>query len=292
MSWNIIEKDWFAIFNVKVTVRARITKTWLSVSIFWSADPFAARFTRDGDKLLNPECHAKRLVCYLQLQGQSHSESSYLLSKYGCFYSSLRTADLFAFELSLMVVLVHHCKPECLLKRLDCCVEGHEHFCRLGGGWGGGSFCCNVCLMMQAMLDWHWNNVGLGVSKTSWFCIVHVLCVCSTGKKLSLNFETSIQFTYWSITELADTSNMYDFLNTNLDYSLCAGNTVSNVLMIFAPLFACILAIQQKLEKPVIFSYISIVGKLHWNWMNHQWEKKQTTPVQISYAAYDMQSFC
>ena len=42
--------------------------------------------------------------------------------------------------------------------------------------------------------------------------------------------------------------------------SFASGNTISNAIMIFAPLFACFLAVQQRLEKPVIFSYISITG--------------------------------
>ncbi|KAK7090799.1 alkaline ceramidase 3-like [Littorina saxatilis] len=46
-------------------------------------------------------------------------------------------------------------------------------------------------------------------------------------------------------------------------------NTISNVIMIFAPLFACILAVQQKLEKPVLFSYISIVVVGCGSWLFH-----------------------
>ncbi|XP_076453756.1 alkaline ceramidase 3-like isoform X1 [Babylonia areolata] len=46
-------------------------------------------------------------------------------------------------------------------------------------------------------------------------------------------------------------------------------NTISNLIMILAPLFACCLAVRQKLEKPVIFSYVSIVVVGCGSWLFH-----------------------
>ncbi|KAL8594789.1 hypothetical protein ACOMHN_047507 [Nucella lapillus] len=46
-------------------------------------------------------------------------------------------------------------------------------------------------------------------------------------------------------------------------------NTISNVIMIFAPLFAGCLAVRQRLEKPVIFSYFSIVVVGCGSWLFH-----------------------
>lgn len=46
-------------------------------------------------------------------------------------------------------------------------------------------------------------------------------------------------------------------------------NTLSNVIMIFAPMVACYYGIRQKLEMPVIFSYISIIVVGCGSWLFH-----------------------
>ena len=57
-----------------------------------------------------PECHAEKVVCYLQ--GQGHSEGSY--NQNMTLYYIFLFADPFTNGLSLMVT--HH-KPECLVKK-------------------------------------------------------------------------------------------------------------------------------------------------------------------------------
>ena len=61
MSQIVFQKDWFAIFKVKVTVKDHIIKIWLS-AVFWAADPFATKLglVAHYHKL---DCLVKRLDC-------------------------------------------------------------------------------------------------------------------------------------------------------------------------------------------------------------------------------------
>ena len=60
----------------------------------------------------------QKIVCCLQ--GQSHSKGSY--NQNMIFYYIFWTADPSLTKFGLMV---HHYKLDCLVKRLDCCVQGH-----------------------------------------------------------------------------------------------------------------------------------------------------------------------
>ena len=126
MSQIVFSKDWFAVFKVKVTVKAHIIKIWLSnissellillqldlvwwhliiswivlwkdwIALLWSKSRSQKMFkisvnihldnisstaqsyvTKLGMVMHHhgPECHARRLVCCLQVQG--HSGGSY-----------------------------------------------------------------------------------------------------------------------------------------------------------------------------------------------------------------------
>ena len=55
-----------------------------------------------------PKCHARRLVCYLPVQG--HSGGSFI--RYDCFYHICWTADLFATKFTWMM---HHRKLGCFV---------------------------------------------------------------------------------------------------------------------------------------------------------------------------------
>ena len=58
------------------------------------------------------------------LFSRSRSKQGLVWSKYDSFYCIFRIADPFATKLGLMV---HYHKPECLMKKLDCCVQGQGH---------------------------------------------------------------------------------------------------------------------------------------------------------------------
>ena len=64
------------------------------------------------------ECHAKRFVLVF-----SRSQQELIWSKYDIFYYIFWTADPFATKLGLIVL---HLKPECLMMKLDCCVQDHS----------------------------------------------------------------------------------------------------------------------------------------------------------------------
>ena len=58
------------------------------------------------------------------LSSRSRSQQGLIWSKCDSFYCIFLTADPFATKLGL---LVHYNKPECLVKKLDCCVQGQDH---------------------------------------------------------------------------------------------------------------------------------------------------------------------
>ena len=58
------------------------------------------------------------------LFSRSRSQQGLLWSKYDSFYCIFWIADPFATKLGLAV---HYYKPECLMKKLDCCVQGQGH---------------------------------------------------------------------------------------------------------------------------------------------------------------------
>ena len=70
--------------------------------------------------LHEPECYAKRLVCYFY--GQGHSKGSY---DHGSFYYIFWTVDPFVIKLGL---IVHYHKPVCIMMESDCCLCGLKLF--------------------------------------------------------------------------------------------------------------------------------------------------------------------
>ena len=70
------------------------------------------------------ECYVKRLVCYLQ--GKSHNEGSY--------YQNVTVSTVF-YELQILCDQTYSdgtsSHPQCLVKRLDSCVQGQGHIMAL-----------------------------------------------------------------------------------------------------------------------------------------------------------------
>ena len=58
------------------------------------------------------------------LFSKSTSQQGLIWSEYASFYYVFWTADPFATKLGL---IVHYHKPECFMKKLDCCVQGRHH---------------------------------------------------------------------------------------------------------------------------------------------------------------------
>ena len=107
--WVVLWKDWIALLlsrsrwqgGFKIPVNVHLD------SIFSTAEPIV---TKLGMVMHHhePECHARRLVCCLQVQGPLRAH----INKYGCFYHIYWTAHLFATKFNWMV---HHHKLECFV---------------------------------------------------------------------------------------------------------------------------------------------------------------------------------
>ena len=89
-------------------------------AVFWSVESLLPKLVR---WCIIMSCHAKRQDCYFQGQGHS-SEQSLIWSKYDSFYYIFWTADRFATKVCM---IVHYYKPECLMEKVDCCVQGQGH---------------------------------------------------------------------------------------------------------------------------------------------------------------------
>ena len=71
MSKTVFWKDWIAVFKVKVTAKVvSITVRPDGKLIFWTAEPFA---NKPGMMIHHKklECHAERLICFLQVHSHS-----------------------------------------------------------------------------------------------------------------------------------------------------------------------------------------------------------------------------
>ena len=67
------------------------------------------------------QCHAgKKLLLF----SRSRSQQGLIWSKYDSFYYICFTADPFSSKLGFMV---YYHKPECLMEKWDCCVQGQGH---------------------------------------------------------------------------------------------------------------------------------------------------------------------
>ena len=142
------EKKIFAIFKVTATARAHMIKIWLFLLYF-----LYCRFLGNQTwwYIIRSQCHVKKngllhsgsrlhqrgkmLVFFQMISSEPPSilfpnlvlwciMQELIWSKYDNFYSIFWTANPFATKLCL---IVHYHKPECLMEKLDCCVQGQGH---------------------------------------------------------------------------------------------------------------------------------------------------------------------
>ena len=90
--------------------------------ILWIAKPFV---TKPSMVLhhYKPECHVRKMGCYLQSQGHSNSVWVHTMKSW-LFLSYVLNCWSFGDQLSLTA---HVHKLECLVKRLFCCIQGQGH---------------------------------------------------------------------------------------------------------------------------------------------------------------------
>ena len=136
--------------------------------IFWTREHFV---TKLGMVMQHhdPECHAEKNNCLLS--SLSRSQQRLMWSKYDSFYYIFWTVDSLATKLGLMI---HYHKPECLVKKMDNCIQGQGH--------SEGSNC--QCLSIWYLLK-HWTFLLLNF--VLW-CLTMSWSAC---KKLGLLFSRS-----------------------------------------------------------------------------------------------------
>ena len=88
--------------------------------IVWTADSFAIKFGLIAH-YHEPECFYEKLDCYVQ--GEGHSKISKCLWMF-CPDGIFLHAELFT---TILGVVMHHYEPDCLSKRLVCCLQGEGH---------------------------------------------------------------------------------------------------------------------------------------------------------------------
>ena len=103
-------------FKVKVTAKVQNVSD-CPYDIFWTAKHFVSKLGILMHHYV-PECHTKRLFAISKVKVTARPHS--LIKIWQFLLSSFRAVDPFATKLGLMV----HClKSECLMKKLDCCVQ-------------------------------------------------------------------------------------------------------------------------------------------------------------------------
>ena len=164
-----MQKNWFTVFNVKVTARAYIIKLWhssnllvrlqpnmvwqystMSRSIMWT-NLVSAFKVKVAAKVQNG---SKCLSGWYLLNHRTFCRQTWYVegswwSKYESFYYIFWTAYSSAAKLGLMI---QHCKPECLLvKKMDYCIQAEGHSegskCQRLSRWflqNRPTFCCQT----------------------------------------------------------------------------------------------------------------------------------------------------
>ena len=114
-----MKKIWITAFSVKVTVKGQKINV-LSRWYFLKHQMFCFQ-TWYCDALLWVGVSCKKIdLLFLR----SRSMQELIWSKYDNFYCVFWSTDPFITKLGL---IVHYYKPECLMEKLDCCVQGQGH---------------------------------------------------------------------------------------------------------------------------------------------------------------------
>ena len=115
-----VEKKLFAIFKLKVTVRAHSIKVWLFPLCLLNCWFFSNQtYSHDTSSLARVSCEKKKDYC---IQGQGHSKESkcqclsrwYLLNRQSFFFTKLG-------------IVMHHHESECHANRLVYYFQGQGH---------------------------------------------------------------------------------------------------------------------------------------------------------------------
>ena len=113
MSLSVKQKDWFAIFMVKVTAKVHMIKIWRFLILLYLLNCWSFCYhTWFDSTLCNPECFMEKLNSCAPGQGQSIMNEC---------------PDIFWIAepfTTILGMVMHHYEPDCLSKRWDCCLQG------------------------------------------------------------------------------------------------------------------------------------------------------------------------
>ena len=117
MSQNVTQKDWFAIFKVKVTARAHMINTWQYLLYLLNCWSFYYQTWFDST-LSWASVLQRNWIVVFEVKVTAKCQWTFVQM---IFSESL---NLFATRLGMMM---HHYEPDCLSKRLVCCLQGQGH---------------------------------------------------------------------------------------------------------------------------------------------------------------------
>ena len=121
MNQSAFQKDWFAAFKVKVTVMDHIIKVWLSNTfselliflqlnlVWWHIIVGWIVLWKD---------------CIALLWSWSRTQEGFKIPMKVFLDNISSTAEPFVTKLGMVI---HHHRPECLVRRLVCCLQGQGH---------------------------------------------------------------------------------------------------------------------------------------------------------------------
>ena len=121
MSQSVMQKDWFAIFKVTVTARAHMIKIWQFLLYLLDCWSFCYQTWFDSTLSQAWMFYGEKLDCCVQGQGYDKISKCQLMFVQMIFFGSL---SLFATRPD---VVMHYYEPDCLSKRLVCCLQGQGH---------------------------------------------------------------------------------------------------------------------------------------------------------------------
>ena len=116
---SVLWKNWVTAFKVKVTAKGQNVDVWSRWYLLNRQTFCCQTWYCDASLWAGVLC---RMICLLF--SRSRSQQGLIWSKYDSFYHVFWIANSFATKLGL---IVHYHKPECLMKKLECCVQGQGH---------------------------------------------------------------------------------------------------------------------------------------------------------------------
>ena len=120
ISQNVLQKNWFTVFNVKVTARAYIIKILLFLLYLLNCWSVCNQTWFDSTLSEGRVFYGEiGLLC-----SRSRSQQTFKMSVNVCPNDIFWIAEPFTTKLGMVM---HHYEPDCLSKRLVCCLQNQVY---------------------------------------------------------------------------------------------------------------------------------------------------------------------